>query len=1238
MPSPAWGLDPANIAKVLENDFEFFCRQLLDFEANTRHDWARVSGPPRKFRSDGGEDLEVLVVYPPRKQAAAYGGTLSGDDPGRYHYCCKTGQHWRTGLKGDALKERSLETVSEGGWLVLVVNLQLSPDEHRAVLDEVVDAMAVETGIDRALIAEKVSLKDANDLASTFAGHYFVLHAETRASLELPSIPGLVDTEEWFVKQEAQRGLPSFVADELRSDALVGLGETIDRDDGEARVVWVWGAPGAGKTRLIAEAIAASPSARMRALFSEDVDSGVRVVKADDLPKRPGVLLVVDECPKDEVDDLASSFLARARGQGGTLVLIGPQGGEGSLPAAPSVSLHVLPLDADAARRLVERELGLGDVAPPGLVERVLRLTEGYPWFAVLLARALQSDPSALPDGSGEWDAAALAIAGPKRDYGGNAAAWNAEVQRRAKTLLAVILTEGVDWRTLTEDDEEKLSAALGLAWDDIKDCALVCADRGIIRVRQAWRFKYVTPSNLARLVACKLLSGPDPPSRRIREHVPQLADALYRKLELLGVPPALLGSLADEALAPLTDASLDELARLPLTFLAKQRPAAVARTLRRAIEATSIEVLRASEGIRRNVMFALNHVCRRREGFEDAEAAIFRLALAENETWGNNATGVWKDLFLGALSLTHRPFDNRLNILERRLAEGDEASRLLALQGLGHAVGGEGVGPGYTDDEIDGDWPMPTMGEVKLGKERAWRLLFALTEDELLGHAARELAKTSLWGAAYWGVAELALRGLADRVGTWTEKERAELRETLGNMQRGGREVSSDVERLTRALEPGTYHGKLLDVVGQWMPLGAREASNHFAAERSLDRELASEGLAEPEVPLAQELEWLETEEAVRAEAFMLAVGTVDQARRLLRGLISRAEADGAKRTLPAYLGGIAEAGGEAEVDALLRSWRSDHLFASHTLLTIWRVGPSDERIGWLTEDIDARRVDASECGILAFGSWSARASPEQMRRLITSLSARDDQTTSLAALWIALDDYASVAPTEAGNVVAELVNRVASGPLTGMGSYKWREACIWLSRHGFAANAVEAAFTAIRSAEHYGMDADAWAVIQELTVSAPEAVWDGLAQMIDDSSDDRYRVVLEAQSHGLSQSLPADRVMDWVGRDQDKALLAALMCDVHHAELGALPVALLERFGPESPAARELGARAHSTLSPVGSLADFAREQLENARTWARDPRAAVAAWGQKMVEQLESSYESHAAEEEYEHRNRM
>ena len=68
---------------------------------------------------------------------------------------------------------------------------------------------------------------------------------------------------------------------------------------------------------------------------------------------------------------------------------------------------------------------------------------------------------------------------------------------------------------------------------------------------------------------------------------------------------------------------------------------------------------------------------------FEDAEAALFRLACAENESYANNATHTWAELFFPEHNRTQRGLAGRLHALARRLSGSDPESRRLALVGV---------------------------------------------------------------------------------------------------------------------------------------------------------------------------------------------------------------------------------------------------------------------------------------------------------------------------------------------------------------------------------------------------------------------------------------------------------------------------------------------------------------------------------------------------------------------------
>jgi len=258
-------------------------------------------------------------------------------------------------------------------------------------------------------------------------------------------------------------------------------------------------------------------------------------------------------------------------------------------------------------------------------------------------------------------------------------------------------------------------------------------------------------------------------------------------------------------------------------------------------------------------------------------------------------------------------------------------------------------------------------------------------------------------------------------------------------------------------------------------------------------------------------------------------------------------------------------------------------------------------------------------------------------MKRLIETLTEFPSATPQVTALSLILDRVGAV-PEEAADLEPELqrlVTLVAKKQLSGMAAYTWERGCMICLQRGLVDTALEAAIAAIGSVDRYGSDGEAWKIIVEVSRTDPVKAWKALASLIGRREAQSYRIALEMESHGIVSVIPPAAVMEWVDSDVSRSVIVALMCDVHSVPLNELARQLIIQFGPGSPAARELAARAHSTPHVVPSLAGFAKSQLENARQWAQDPEPGVAEWGKRLVETTQESYEQHAAREEFEER---
>jgi hypothetical protein len=1241
MPDPIFLLPAEHVVRVKGNQFETLCFYLLQVEVSRRH-FGHVNGNPPPYVRDGGVDLEVFVTAEPRVSEDDYPGALTPDFVGEIAVACKSGDGWRDSLKADAKKPEFLKRIKAGGFGLMFVHTQVGPADKDKLVSDVSQVLAEETGEQATDISRRLRLVDANNIAVSYAFHPVRVDEGLRQTLAIPQYPGLITTDQWATMLRHQRSEPAFVANSQRESTIEAIQEAVTRSPAaqEPKVIWVSGPPGVGKSRVVLEALREEEIAR-RVLIADDFTYGREAVFAGDPARLGDGILVVDECSRSDVSGMAATFVGRAAGQCSTLILIGPA--DAVRPGEfNGLQLGITPLDETSDRTLIAQELGLQPTDE--MVSRITRLTEGFPWFGVLLADAVRDDPGALPPTAKQWDATLLAISGPRHDYGGNEFEQKRVGMLRAKSLLAVMMTEGDTWDDLTSEKENRLGLAFDEKWSDLTAVARQCQERGLIRERQNWRFKYVTPRNLGRLSAIYFLTPPEPLGKRIRNHVPEYREYFYQRLKEAEVPEHLLRALSEDDLQVfISNPSWTALKTVPVALIARYVPGRIARVLRSFLEDREISELTAHRDERRDLVFALNHVCRRKEGFYDAEAALFRLALAENESYGNNATGVWKELFLGALSLTHVSFTKRLDVLEAHFRTGDEAGMGLAVQALGVAIGHEYSGPMYTeDDKVDGEWDFGTWPQVIAGKLRAWQLLMRLVQEQVAPVVVNDLcevAAQSLRSAFYYHIAAEVLELVCEHAKAWPPVGKAKLRESISDVRDfedlSDRKVKKAVDKLSKLIAPHDYHSRLVDVVGNWHPAGHIKDAEQYEGlqkrESQLDEQMALEGLQGDPPPLLDEIQWLSSPAAVRATPFMVHVGQLDKQLLLLSCLIEFMTVGDASNAFAGYLAGVQSAQGSGAVDPILSDLRRDPNYHWAFMLSVWRAGPTDVRVSWITQMLEEETLDPNLLRALEYCQWSD-VSPHVLADFSLRLSSQENAVARNVALHIVVEAGSKLEELRS-SILGEVILNASSGAINGtMEAHYWQLAANRLVAKGQMDVAIEAAIRFISSSEMYRGDEAAWKLLIAAMPEHGSTIWRHLSPILDNRNDRAFKVVLEMRSHGFLAHIPVQEVMMWVGLDEDRAVWAALMCNVQSETLDEIVRQLIIRFGAHSAPADELAARAGSTDRVVSSLAGHSKKQLENAGCWAMDANPIVAEWGRRLVDEMRSSYDYHEAWEEF------
>ncbi len=244
---------------------------------------------------------------------------------------------------------------------------------------------------------------------------------------------------------------------------------------------------------------------------------------------------------------------------------------------------------------------------------------------------------------------------------------------------MAAILLEGEDWNNL-QNKEQQIAAILEASWPKIKKEATKCEERGILRTRLGWRYCYVTPNNLGRIVAEEMLRPPSDLSARVKQEMPGLLASFYGRLEKLEVSPDILARLADAGLASPFDIT-ESARRGDLSFLAEHRPYVIGRRIAGYLDRVDDATLKSIGFPRMAIVAALSHISRRKGGFFIAERSLFRLAMNETDAYANNATGIWVSLYDTIYAYTHEPFSNRFACLKNRVQSESSDEIMLSAQ-----------------------------------------------------------------------------------------------------------------------------------------------------------------------------------------------------------------------------------------------------------------------------------------------------------------------------------------------------------------------------------------------------------------------------------------------------------------------------------------------------------------------------------------------------------------------------
>ena len=302
----------------------------------------------------------------------------------------------------------------------------------------------------------------------------------------------------------------------------------------------------------------------------------------------------------------------------------------------------------------------------------------------------------------------------------------------------------------------------------------------------------------------------------------------------------------------------------------------------------------------RRNVVWALEKIAMLGDLFVDAARLLLALGEAENETWSNNASGVFAGLFSPAyevLAPTEVPPIKRLPVLREAFESPSKPRRLLALEAC--KVGlqpidrwGRAIGAKYQGLRKEPEfWRPETYGELWAVYEQVWQLLFEQLDrlpeiDEqkigvgiLLENANQLVKHTNLSNMVADTIQVLSKKSFVDN--------RLLIKTVVELLHYRGNDLPDDVkqrwEQLKDELVGSDFHSMMRRYVGMNLLVDTVDENENYLEQGPPQIHVLAQQAVENPSLLEFELHWLVTVDAYNGYVFGYQLGKEDDGFSLL-------------------------------------------------------------------------------------------------------------------------------------------------------------------------------------------------------------------------------------------------------------------------------------------------------------------------------------------------------------------
>lgn len=543
------------------------------------------------------------------------------------------------------------------------------------------------------------------------------------------------DLEDWK-KVERMHSYP-YVSDEERAKSLESLISALGL---ESTVIRLTGASGLGKTRLLLEVIDALESIDDSSILifnAPGYDTIIKETVRSMVEDNVHGLVVIENCSVD-----LHNYLAKEVKKTECLVKLVTVG-YSDAQVDDSIHIQLFPLSNEAITQLLTPIL-IGMKSSD--IDRVARFAQGYPLMATLIAEQYQKEGRLL--GSIESSSVVRKLI----DGDGGITPEEKEILSACSLFDVFGTAEGL------AGEEAKYIA------ERVADSSLKIFDR-VLRIftgrqiiNRAGRYARLVPKPLALTLASEWWE--ETSYDRQKELIDTLPDSLIQSFctqaSYLDDQPS-VQRFSDRLFggqSPFVQAEelfTDRGSKLFRAFV-EVNPESTSDALYNILSEYSHEQILAIDGdTRRNLVWGLEKLCFRADVFEKSSWCMLLLASAENESWSNNATGMFTQLFRIHLSGTQAKPKIRFDVLQRAIDVNQTNIDMIVIEALSQAIstwgGSRTVGAEYQGTKAPlEEWRPEVWQEIFDFWQQAFDLMLILLErgdtqkEKVLNHIGHSI------------------------------------------------------------------------------------------------------------------------------------------------------------------------------------------------------------------------------------------------------------------------------------------------------------------------------------------------------------------------------------------------------------------------------------------------------------------------------------------------------------------